>query len=88
MKLKAVTILEVLDGDVLSVHVYTDDPKGVLEAKELFTRIYMEHKTDVDAAEDEMIPTAADHEAIDDCIDGGVYDDDNGYQLIILPTTE
>lgn len=90
MKLKAVMVMEILNGEILSSHAFSEDPKGNQEANDIFTKIYMEHKADHD--EDEGVnvlePTEVDFEDIRYCIDGGVYDDDNGYQLVIVHTTE
>ena len=69
MQIKAVSVIEMTNGDLQSVRSFTDDAPGNLEAEELFTKCLKENAT-------------LDDDEIEACLDDGHYSS-NGYEIFL-----
>lgn len=71
VKLCTVNVVEITNGDVQSVRSFTDNKDGNKRAEKLFGRIVAEHYGPVDK------------EDLDNMLSDGIFDDDNGYQVLL-----
>lgn len=79
IKLNTVNIIELVNGNLNSIHSFTDNEKGNKAAERLFRRLVREHN-DPEGTTGVKPFSRAD---MDCFLDDGIYNDECGYELII-----
>ena len=70
--MNTVNVIEYFEESIASVNSFKDDEKGNKKAEQLFTKIV------------KKLERTNDKEYIADCIDDGIYENDDGYQCFLV----
>ncbi len=73
MKLNTVNVIEMVHDDIINIQSFTDDEEGNRQAEKLFELLVKKHESN-DVTESNM----------DVYLEEGVFDDDCGYQIVIV----
>lgn len=71
IKLSTVNVIEMTNGNFQSIRSFADNAEGNKRAEKLFKRCMKENDSNLSS------------EFMDECIEEGFYDDDNGYNLYL-----
>lgn len=76
MILDTVNVIEITNGIAESIVSFADNPKGNQQAEQLFIKLLKEHTDEYSASE------------IDDFLDAGDFDDNNGYNIVLIHSSK